>query len=121
MLYIEIAETPSELETGLMFRKKLSFDAGMLFKLGYPQRATFWGKNTFIPLDIAFIKDDGTISKIDKIDPFDRKPVTSSDKCNMVLEVNAGYFSANDIDVGDTITFDKYENYDIILFDKHEG
>ena len=121
MLYIEIAETPHELEQGLMYRKKLSFDWGMLFKMGNTGPLNFWGKNTFIPLDIAFIKENGIISKIDRIRPLDITIVTSDEDCSMALEVNKGYFKYNNINVGDKIIFDNNENFDVILFEKCEG
>ena len=54
-LTVEVADTPASLAHGLMHRKSLAADAGMLFKFPSITEAHFWGKNTYIPLDIAFI------------------------------------------------------------------
>ena len=66
-LYVKIADTPSKQAHGLMFVKKMENDHGMLFEFDRPQRLSFWGQNTFIPLDIAFCDSDGVIRKISHI------------------------------------------------------
>ena len=58
MLKVEIADSPSTLERGLMYRKKLDYDSGMLFVFKRSQNLKFWGRNTYIPLDIAFVNKD---------------------------------------------------------------
>ena len=102
-LKVEIADTPSAHETGLMYRKKLDEDRGMLFVFNKPQKLSFWGQNTYIPLDIAFISDKNIITKISHISPFSTKPILSDENCNRALEANYGYFDKNKIKVGDSI------------------
>jgi len=102
-LLIEIADTPSKRETGLMKRKVLSENEGMLFKFPYPQGLRFWMKDTYIPLDIAFVDDDGTILQIEEMYPRSTRTVDSNYYCRMALEVNHGWFKKNSIKVGDVI------------------
>ena len=71
--------------------------------------ASFWGKNTYIPLDIAFVANDGTIIDIKKITPMSTKRVCSTDSCMMAIETNAGFFKKNGITEGDKIDFIKDE------------
>ena len=61
---VEVAATPDEQERGLMFRRSLAADRGMIFPYDPPQDVGFWMKNTLIPLDIIFIRADGTIARI---------------------------------------------------------
>jgi len=79
--------------------QSLPQDEGMLFVFGDTQRLSFWGQNTFIPLDIAFLDDDGVILKIAQIEPHSLQPVSCSG-CSMAIEANAGYFEDNDISEG---------------------
>jgi uncharacterized membrane protein (UPF0127 family) len=106
MLKVEIANTPSKHEKGLMFVENLPQDEGMLFIFQRPHKLAFWGRNTFIPLDIAFIDRDNKIQKIGSIKPFDLSKVASDTDCVMALEVNAGYFQNQNIAVGDEINID---------------
>ena len=102
-LRIEIADTPHKQQQGLMFRKKLEDDAGMLFKFNNPQKLKFWGVNTYIPLDIAFISPNNTISKISHIKPLSNKIVYSDEDCHIAIEANLDYFKKNKIKIGDKI------------------
>ena len=63
-LNVEMADSPSKHARGLMFRKKLDEDDGMLFKFKSPQNLKFWGLNTYIPLAIAFVSPEKEIVKI---------------------------------------------------------
>lgn len=103
---IEIADTPDMLSKGLMFRKSLDENSGMLFKFPCATYASFWGKNTYIPLDIAFIKDN-KVSEIKEIAPFSTKTVYSNFPCQYAVEVNAGFFKKNEIKEGTEIEFEK--------------
>ena len=75
-LKVEIADTPSKHQQGLMFREKLGEDDGMLFKFKYPQNLKFWGVNTYVPLSIAFVSKDNIIEKIEYISPGDESVVS---------------------------------------------
>jgi len=103
--YVEIADTPSKREKGLMYRKKLFANHGMLFKYPYSSVMSFWGKNTYIPLDIAFIDGNGIIKQISEITPLNLKSVSSNDSCKYAMEMSKGWFSSNGIRVGCRINF----------------
>tara|TARA_Y100000310_G_C20682687_1_gene816933 strand:- start:1456 stop:1818 length:363 start_codon:yes stop_codon:yes gene_type:complete len=107
MLRVEIADTPIMLEKGLMFRTKLSEDRGMLFKFQKPKKLAFWGKNTFIPLDIAFIDKNNIIKEINHISKNSLSPIFSNHDCDMAIEANLGYFSVNKIHPGYKISLHK--------------
>jgi hypothetical protein len=102
-LYIEIADTPIKREYGLMDRKTLASNHGMLFKFPQSNRLSFWMRNTYIPLDIAFINEDGKISQIEKMYPLSTRSIRSNSDCRYALEVNTGWFKNNNIKVGDKI------------------
>ena len=115
-LKVEIVDTPSSLERGLMFRKSLDDDAGMLFKFTRPQNLKFWGLNTYIPLDIAFVNKDNEITKITRIDPMSTKMVESGDHCDRALEANIDFFQKNKISVGDKIAIVDNDYESIVIF-----
>lgn len=121
MLYVEIAETPSQLHTGLMFRKSLGDNSGMLFKFSNPQILNFWGYNTLLPLDIAFVDQNHKIVKIDSIAPLSKKTISSDAKCLMAIEANAGFFEKNKIHIGDTVSVEKDNIGHIVFFEKNKG
>jgi uncharacterized membrane protein (UPF0127 family) len=102
---IEMATTQSEIENGLMFRKHLDPDAGMLFYFGRPERETaFWMKDTLIPLDMLFIRADGAIKFIHaNAKPGDETEVLSNGPVAGVLEINGGRAAALGIKVGDRV------------------
>lgn len=105
----EVADSPDLLAKGLMYRKSMGEFEGMLFKFLSPLYGSFWGKNTYIPLDIAFIKNN-EIKCIKNIVPMSTKSVSSNDFCDMAIEVNAGFFSKNNIKSGDKIKIHSEEN-----------
>lgn len=102
-LNVEVADTPSKHEKGLMFRKKLEENKGMLFCFSYPQNLRFWGLNTYIPLSIAFVSPDNIIQKISYISPGDTSVVCSEKECDKAIETNYDFFQKNKIWVGDKI------------------
>lgn len=103
-IYVKMADTPSKREKGLMFRKNMEKNEGMLFSFPFSHRLSFWMKNTYIPLDIAFIDDDGKIFQIEPMhQTLSPRGVTSSNSCRYALEVNAGWFKENSVKVGDYI------------------
>ena len=105
-LTVEMADTPAALAHGLMYRKNMPNDEGMLFKFPSVREANFWGKNTYIPLDIAFIDKDNRIIEIKQIVPMSTKVIRSEGLCAMALETNAGYFDSNGIVVGHRINIE---------------
>lgn len=122
ILKVEIADTPSRQEQGLMFRHSLDSDAGMLFKFSNPQVLNFWGLNTYIPLDIAFVSPENKIVKIENIRPFCMSPVSSESDCKFAIEANMGFFSKNGVTEGDMVDVAKDDmGFDIISFKKNEG
>jgi uncharacterized membrane protein (UPF0127 family) len=102
-LKVEIADTPLRIEYGLMDRKSLDANSGMLFKFPYAHYPRFWMRNTYIPLDIAFIDDEGKILQIETMRPLTTNTHNSRYPCKMALEVNEGWFKSNNIGVGSYI------------------
>ncbi|MHA1469100.1 MAG: DUF192 domain-containing protein [Candidatus Asgardarchaeia archaeon] len=99
-LKVEIAETPFQHQRGLMFRKKLGEDDGMLFKFKRPHNLKFWGVNTFMPLAIAFVSSEKEIVKISYISPCSDISVSSDTDCEIAIEANYDFFKNNDIEIG---------------------
>lgn len=88
---VEVARTPQEQEKGLMFRKELPDNGGMLFPMDPPRTASFWMKDTLIPLDMIFIRTDGTIAFIGaNTVPYSRVPVSAGIPVAAVLELAGG-------------------------------
>ncbi|PTD17095.1 DUF192 domain-containing protein [Sphingomonas fennica] len=103
---VEMARTPAEQERGLMFRTELAADRGMLFPYDPPQPASFWMKNTLIPLDMIFIRRDGTIARIaENTIPESLQPVPSGEPVGAVLEIAGGGAAALGIAVGDKVSW----------------
>ncbi|BEV01830.1 DUF192 domain-containing protein [Novosphingobium olei] len=88
---VEVAETLPQQERGLMFRKVMGADEGMIFPYDPPQRVAFWMKNTILPLDIIFIGPDHRVINIaaDAV-PYDLTPLPADAPAAAVLELNAG-------------------------------
>jgi uncharacterized protein len=103
-LYVRTACQQDELSHGLKNIKKMDYDVGMLFVFGYEKELSFWMKDTYIPLDIAFLNDKLQIVDIKTMKPLDETEVKSSQPASYALEVNKGYFKKYDIKVGDTIS-----------------
>lgn len=100
-LTAEIADTPQASENGLMFRDSLPEDRGMLFIFEQPRKASFWMRNTKIPLSIAYIDSTGKILEIKSMNPLDDTVVPStSDEVAYALEVNQGWFARHAIPSG---------------------
>jgi uncharacterized membrane protein (UPF0127 family) len=106
-LFVEVADTPHKQAQGLMFVKNMPDNNGMLFVFNRQDVLSFWGENTFMPLDIAFADSDGIIQRIDKIAPMSRKAVSSLKPCKYAIEANDGYFDQNRINVGDKIKIEQ--------------
>jgi uncharacterized membrane protein (UPF0127 family) len=116
-IFVEVAKTPDQVSRGLMFRKSLDKDSGMLFVFDHPKPLSFWGMNTFMPLDIAFIDEGGTIRDIKRIKEHDLTSVKSSCPCKYALEIEDGWFKSNGFSVGDYCEplLKKFDNSIIII------
>jgi len=98
---VEIADTPHTQRRGLMFRKKMKANEGMLFIFPTPRVASFWMRNTILPLDMIFIKADGVIETIvTRLDIGSDKSTRSQSAVAYVLELNAGTAAAQGIKAG---------------------
>jgi len=101
---IELAISPAERSLGLMYRKKLLLDHGMLFIYPNSQKVTMWMKNTLIPLDMIFINANGTIEDIISMtSPKSLTLLTTKNKVKAVLEINGGLCKYLNINKGDKI------------------
>ncbi|WP_106639998.1 DUF192 domain-containing protein [Allosphingosinicella vermicomposti] len=101
---VEVARTSDEQAKGLMFRDTLPGDEGMIFPFPSPRMASFWMKNTFIPLDIIFIRADGTIANIaENTTPQSLEPVGSIEPVAAVLELAGGRARTLGIEAGDKV------------------
>ena len=101
---VELARTEAERAQGLMYREKLAPDAGMLFVYPTDRPVAFWMKNTLIPLDMLFIKRDGTILSIaERAVPLSEVTISSGGPVAAVLEVNGGTVSHLGIRPGDRV------------------
>jgi len=101
---VEMAVTPEEQSKGLMFRKELPEGQGMLFDFRRDQEATFWMKNTYVPLDMIFIRADGRIHRIAaNTTPLSEALVSSGGPVRAVLEVVAGTAKKLGIAPGDQV------------------
>jgi len=104
-LWVEVADTLEKQERGLMFRRSLSENEGMLFVYREPIEMSFWMRNTFIPLDIAFIGADGVILNIHQARPIDESVLyRSAGAAKYVIETNQGWFSRHGLGPGDRVT-----------------
>ncbi|VTU30017.1 hypothetical protein H6CHR_03311 [Variovorax sp. PBL-H6] len=96
----QLAETPVQRQIGLMFRKEMPQNEGMIFVFEQPATQCFWMRNTLLPLTAAFVADDGRI-----VNTADMKPQTDDSHCSeepvrFVLEMNQGWFARKNIKKG---------------------
>jgi uncharacterized protein len=103
---VEVARTREEQARGLMFRESLAPDRGMIFPYDPPQTASFWMHNTFIPLDMVFIRKDGTIAQIAaNTEPNSDLPIASGEAVAAVLEIGGGETQKRNIGEGDHVSW----------------
>jgi uncharacterized membrane protein (UPF0127 family) len=101
-----VATTPREQAQGLMFRRSMPENAGMLFVYDRPQPAAMWMKNTLIPLDMVFIAPDSTVLRIESnTEPFSTKVIPSDGPITAVLELNAGQAKKIGLRRGDKVIY----------------
>jgi uncharacterized protein len=101
---VELARTPEQQAKGLMFRTSMGPDEGMLFPFDPPRGASFWMRNTVIPLDLIFVGTDGRVLNIAaNAIPYDETPLTSHGTAKAVLELNGGRAAELGIVAGDKV------------------
>lgn len=100
----EVASTPAERSQGLMDREEIPEDTGMLFVFPNSEIRSFWMKNTFVALDIAFLDDSFTVVDIKQLEPENETPVDAEAASTFALEVIQGWFATHGVSVGDKAT-----------------
>lgn len=101
---VEIADNDAEREKGLMYRRELPEGRGMLFDFHREQEVSFWMQNTYIPLDMIFIRGDGRIFRIaENTEPLSTRLVPSGGPVRAVLEVIGGTARKLGIEIGDRV------------------
>jgi len=97
----ELCATPRQVQTGMMFRKSMGTNDGMLFNLYQPQQAAFWMKNCFVPLSVAYINTEGVIEEIHPLQVQDTNNVVSTaTDIRFALETPQGWFDEHHITPG---------------------
>jgi hypothetical protein len=96
----QVALTPEQRQTGLMFRKEMPQHEGMIFVFEQAAQQCFWMKNTLLPLTAAFVADDGTIVNMADMKPQTLDSHCSSQPVRYVLEMNKGWFAKKGIKAG---------------------
>lgn len=108
---VEVAVTPQEQNKGLMFRKELGPASGMLFPMDPPRTASFWMKDTLIPLDMLFIGADGRIINIrERAVPGSTATIESAGPARAVLELNGGTAARLNLKAGDRVRHKEIAN-----------
>jgi uncharacterized protein len=108
---VEVATTPAQMEQGLMFRRSLAPDAGMIFDFRTPSMATMWMKNTLIPLDMLFVDAQGRIVNIhERAVPGSLDTIAAAAPVRAVIELNGGTAARLGIRPGDRVVFPMFGN-----------
>ena len=117
MVDLDLALTPEEISTGLMFRPSLPENRGMLFLFDEPRTPAFWMKNMLIPLDLVFLDGTGTVvDVIADVQPCAAEPCPNyppSSPALAVLEIGAGVASAHGLETGAVIQFERVPGYPV--------
>jgi uncharacterized membrane protein (UPF0127 family) len=103
VVYVDIAQTNAARQQGLMFRKSMPENEGMVFVYPEPDTLSFWMKNTEIPLSLAYIDETGRIFQLVNMKPHDETGHESVAPAQYVLEVNVGWFDKHGIKTGDIV------------------
>jgi hypothetical protein len=107
---VEIADTPEQKALGLMFRTSLADDRGMLFPHKPPQEAAMWMRNTYISLDMVFIRGDGVVHRIEaRTEPMSERIISSEGPVAAVLELAAGAAQRYGLKPGDRVRHPLFE------------
>jgi hypothetical protein len=101
---VEVAADEVSRDYGLMNRKSMPANDGMLFDFQQPSQVTFWMKDTILPLDMLFVRADGTIANIKaRATPFSLMPIPAAEPVRAVIEINGGRARALGIEPGETV------------------
>jgi uncharacterized membrane protein (UPF0127 family) len=104
----QLAITPMQRQIGLMHRREMPSHEGMLFVFDEPSQQCFWMRNTFIPLSIAFLADDGTVVNLADMKPQSDDSHCSAKPVRFVLEMNQGWFVKRGVKPGTRISGDVF-------------
>jgi uncharacterized membrane protein (UPF0127 family) len=96
----ELAITPEQQAAGMMFRREMGSNEGMLFVSDQPAQRCFWMRNTLVPLSIAFLADDGSIVNIADMEPLSERSHCSEKPVRFALEMNRGWFAKRGLKPG---------------------
>ncbi|RDJ21521.1 DUF192 domain-containing protein [Bosea caraganae] len=101
---VEVMRTPDQRARGLMYRNYMPADRGMLFDFGGSEPVAMWMQNTYIPLDMLFIRTDGTVARIaENAEPLSTRTIPSGEPVLSVLELNGGIAAKLGIKPGDKV------------------
>jgi uncharacterized membrane protein (UPF0127 family) len=107
---VEVARNDADRAQGLMFRRSMPADRGMLFDFGRVEPVSMWMQNTYLPLDMLFIRPDGTIARIAaNTEPLSTRTISSGEPVLAVLELNAGTAAKLGIKAGDRVEHSVFE------------
>ncbi|MBV9567151.1 MAG: DUF192 domain-containing protein [Hyphomicrobiales bacterium] len=109
---VELARNNAEREKGLMFRRYMPKNRGMLFDFGTPEPVTMWMENTYLPLDMLFIRADGTVARIEtNTEPLSRRVIAAGEPVLGVLELNAGVCDELGVKAGDRVVHPLFKSH----------
>ncbi len=104
---VEVARTAAQQAKGMMFRTEMADDTGMIFPFPTPKMASFWMRNTVLPLDIIFVRADGSIESIAaNAEPYSLDSIPSGEPVAMVLEIRGGLARELGIKAGDMVSWE---------------
>ena len=106
----ELAISPEQQATGMMFRREMGTNEGMLFVNDEPAQRCFWMRNTLVPLSIAFLADDGTVVNVADMEPQSERSHCSAKPVRFALEMNRGWFAKRGIKAGSQLKGRPFKN-----------
>lgn len=100
---VQVAITPAESAQGLMFRREMGADEGMIFLANWPHRMSFWMRNTYLPLDIGYFDAEGVLREVYPMYPHDERRVVARGRVQFALEMHQGWYSRAGVKIGDQL------------------